>query len=758
MKRCISFGLVLCMLALCFGSCSAIPGDGNFIHTVPERTPLLTAETVREPSGAPEGMELIAQKGFAALYADTATGYFAVEDLRTGVLWHSNPVDRENNEYGETIYKNWLYSQVVLTIINPTTSTLATKNSYIASLKKDGVTVETLEDGLRVSYDFVKEEVGLTVNYRLTEDGFTASVDPATIRETGENQIYNVKILPLFGGQYFGTEGWVMVPDGSGAMIDFDDDRALSTEPYRRKVYGNDPVIPSESKQNFQESVHLPMTGLHTDKGGLLLIADEGAANAYANGMCSRQLTGYSGTYFDFDLRLSQDSIIGDIRSWNYKQVVTYQKGELGCGTSTVRYLLLTGEESTLAGMAGVARKYLLSQRTTPVTTTAQAPVFLKVLMGSREQKSVLGIPVKTVRALTTLEQAAGLAERLEAAGVSGIQMSLQEWGKSLLKGQVTIKLDLHGAFGNEKNLSMLADTLSRKGGQLYLQSALNLYTTGGNGVWKNRSAIRDVNGAVAEQPRYPRDIYYPAIDAPTDRLLNAFVAAEKTAEFGANLQELAGIGADIAELGSILGGDYNVAGLRRQDAAELYASALSDLAEKTALLGSDGANLYALYNLTAVYETPENASEYGVISRSAPFLQLMLRGVMSVGSRPINAEGNYRKQFLTCIATGMAPTYEIIGSMPLSFKGLEVDGYYGADMTIWEPLIKEQYAAYAEVYAATYGAEITAYEWVQENAVCVTYANGTQVLVNFGAEPLQYNETIVEPQDYVLNREGEAQ
>ncbi len=759
MKRSGCLGLLALLLSVCLAACSAVPAGSTFTHTTPERTPILTAETVNAPAGAPEGMERIATKGYVAMYADTATGYFAVEDLRTGTVWHSNPIDRENNEYGETIYKNWLYSQVVLTVINPETSTLATKNSYIASLKKDGVTVTVLEDGLRVTYDFVKEEVGLAVDYRLTEDGFTATVDPSTITETGENQIYNVKILPLFGGQYFGTEGWIMVPDGSGAMIAFDDDRALSMEPYRRKVYGNDPVIPSESKQNFQESLHLPMTGLHTASGGLLLIADEGAANAYANGMCSRQLTGYSGTYFDFDLRISQDSIIGDVRSWNYKQVVTYQKGELGCGVSTVRYVLLTAEESTLAGMAKVARTYLLSRRQTHTTVTAQAPVFLKVLMGSREQKSILGVPVTTVRALTTLEQANGLVERLNKAGVSGIQMSLQEWGKSLLKGKVTTKIDLHSALGNKAELDALAKTLTGKGGRLYLQTALNLYTSGGNGVYKNRSAIRDVNGAVSEQPRYPRDIYYPATNATTDRLLNAFVAAKKAAEFQESLlSSTSGVGMDIAELGSILGGDYAKTGLRRQDAEELYANTLSELAGKAATLGSGGTNLYALYDLVAVYELPENASEYGVISRSVPFLQLTLRGIMPVGGRAINASGNYTQQFLACIATGMAPTYELIADMPQSFKGLEVNGYYGADMATWEPLIAEQYAVYAQVYTATYGAEITAYEWLQTDVVRVVYGNGVEVLVNFSNQAFTYGETTVEAQNFVLNKGGETE
>lgn len=248
--------LSLLLTIVLLTSCSSEVMD-QFSVQAPVRKTILKTDAVPTPSIV-DGMKLITQKGHVALHADCSTGYFAVEDLSSGNIWYSNPQNAEQDAYVEGTYKNWLYSQAVVTLVNPQTGVISTKNSYTSALKKDGVSVIVLDDGIRVQYTFVKENVEFAIEYRLLEDGFLASLNTDSIKETDDNLIYNIKILPMFGAQYFGTDGFILVPDGCGAVMEFDNMSAQGAEPYRRHIYDNDPVISAESQNSFQETLSLP--------------------------------------------------------------------------------------------------------------------------------------------------------------------------------------------------------------------------------------------------------------------------------------------------------------------------------------------------------------------------------------------------------------------------------------------------------------------------------------------------------------------
>lgn len=742
--------LSLLLTIVLLTSCSSEVMD-KFTAQLPVRKTVLKTDAVRTPSLI-EGMKLITQKGHVALHADCSTGYFAVEDLSSENIWYSNPQNAEQDAYAEGTYKNWLYSQAVVTLVNPQTGVINTKNSYTSALKKDGVSVIELDDGIRVQYTFIKENVEFAIEYRLLEDGFLASLNTDSIKETDDNLIYNIKILPMFGAQYFGTDGFILVPDGCGAVMEFDNMSAQGAEPYRRHIYDNDPVIPAESQNSFQETLSLPVLGMSTASGGgLMLIADEGAADAYANGSCSRQISGYNMAWFDFDVRLSQNSVIGDIRSWNYKKVVNYEKGDIVSKTMSVRYLLLNQEQVSLTAMADVLRQYISNERQKGNTVSEKAPLFLNVLCGTKVEKSVLGIPVKTTQVCTTVEDAGALTEQLQQQGISGIQMSLQQWSKSLLNGKITTHVDPISVCGKVDQWEKLAAVLRKDGGALYMASALNFYTNGGNGISKNKDAIRDINGAFAELPRYPRDVYYPSTSDVTDRILNAFDAVDSLSSFSTALNKsIPSAGMELSDLGSVLGGDYGKEGLCRQNTEILFRTQVSKVAEKVSMLGK-ASNLYALYDLDAVYCLAESASEYQGITASVPFLQLTLRGIMDIGSRPINDAGSVQQAFLYCIASGMSPTYRLVYNMPDSWKGTESSDYYAADYKLWQETIVQQYRAYADVYNATRGAVITDYV-IEDNGILRTvYSNGVTTLVNTGSEAITIGNVTVEAMDFIL-------
>ena len=62
------------------------------------------------------------------------------------------------------------------------------------------------------------------------------------IREYGKSKITRIDLLPWFGAGAADEEGYLFIPDGSGALVDFADN-THDAPTYRMPVYGSDPAV-----------------------------------------------------------------------------------------------------------------------------------------------------------------------------------------------------------------------------------------------------------------------------------------------------------------------------------------------------------------------------------------------------------------------------------------------------------------------------------------------------------------------------------
>ena len=230
------------------------------------------------PHAAPEGMELVAQKGFAAMFANLETGHFAIEDMRTGALYYSTPPDADADGTAFGTEKEALQSEILVTDIVESDGLVETKSSYGDSLLKGGIVVNKTENGIQVLYKFMEEKYAIPVEYLLCEDGFRARVLCDKIVEQGTERIYQISVLPFFGAKTVADkDGFLLVPDGSGAVMRFNAQRTEFPS-YTARLYGNDYLTVEDYSGNRQENCLLPFIGLQGQNNGFLAVADNGAA------------------------------------------------------------------------------------------------------------------------------------------------------------------------------------------------------------------------------------------------------------------------------------------------------------------------------------------------------------------------------------------------------------------------------------------------------------------------------------------------
>lgn len=209
---------------------------------------LFPAEETYTPSPSPAGMELMAQKGFLALHADKTTAAIALEDMRDHMMWFSTPTRVEEDTTAKGNAKNEMYSVLTVTDIVSETNTQKTRNSMIGSVKKNGLTLEKLPDGFRATFEFPEYSYTIPMDFILVGDSLKVSVDTSKIIEKGEQRLFSLRILPYFGAQDWETDGYFILPDGSGSLLRFNNGKGRFT--YRSDLYGLDGVVKQDSRDD----------------------------------------------------------------------------------------------------------------------------------------------------------------------------------------------------------------------------------------------------------------------------------------------------------------------------------------------------------------------------------------------------------------------------------------------------------------------------------------------------------------------------
>ncbi len=105
----------------------------------------------------------------------------------------------------------------------------------------------------------------VSIEYRLTEDGFTAEV-PATSVMYDETlyKIVYINVLPYMGTADNREDGYFFFPDGSGSIIDFDEFRNSGIS-VNGKVYGQD-YAKYVLEGLYQKNISMPVFGLVHDE------------------------------------------------------------------------------------------------------------------------------------------------------------------------------------------------------------------------------------------------------------------------------------------------------------------------------------------------------------------------------------------------------------------------------------------------------------------------------------------------------------
>lgn len=629
-----------------------------------------------------------------------------------------------------------------------------------------GYTAEDMEqDSLENGFEAVNEKpwFNIAISYYLEDGCFVAELDPATVEYDTENYyLVDIDLLEYFGAAGPEEEGYLFVPDGSGALITFNNGKT-GVPAYIGYVYGEDKtnLVNQTKKSGIDQSVtvRMPVFGEKNGDSAFFAIVEGGSASADINAATGGRTDSYNHVYAGFGY-LSYGAIsMGDMVGNNSFQM--YSRPEF-TENFKVRYCFLHGEEADYAGMASCYQEYLLEQGVFDKRVESDtAPLYLNFIGAIQKYDSILGIKCRVTQELTTYEQAAEAVGELTNAGVSGIRVEYSGWSSGGLHG---------GAPGAVKTLGCLKTSKMDQKDFLKEMSASGIpvfHTAQLQYVYQDKlfDGYRPESGG----PRYydntvARSYGYLIPNGMKDRekestseLISPYFVESMADTFLKRTKEYGFTGISVESLASDLFSDFSSRRyVGRQQAVEHNTAAMEKLAAGCggALLGSN-ANVYAWQYLSDMKNVPLDSNQAQLIDEVVPFYGMVLHGYRDYAGEPANLSGDMNTTVLKSVEAGAGLSFQFICGDNSLLKNTEFDGLYSVNYEAWKDTAIESWKRVNEATGTLQGLLITGHEKLAEDVTCTTYEDGTRVIVNYGRQEVQYGGKTVGAQDFLVVKEG---
>lgn len=683
----------------------------------------------------------VAENEMLKLYLDEDTATLALCNQQTGYIWWSSPLNANRDTRATNTIVGDLQSSLVLTYANSSSASTNLRSKISAQLK-----YKELQDGIEITYKFNKCGISIPVTYRLKDSYMEASVSCADIAEkkTEDGMIASqLTLLGNFGAGAANEDGCFVIPDGSGALIRFNNGKT-SSKSYSQKVYGRDITAVPTTKPPVTEKVLLPMYGIVKQEDAMAVIITEGDGNATLNASVSEQsLSSFNICGFNFQLRGSDTYYMNG----DYGTVTVFEKGAIKTDTITLRYYPLSGTKASYMGIAETYRNYLLtdggvSRKTEPNDTK----LCLDLYGGTMKSHSVLGVPVTTRTSMTGYREAKEIIEGLNALGVEDMTVTYHNWTDAGIAGKVDYSAKPSRTLGGKSAFQELTSYLEEKEFEFY-PAVNNVTFKTGNGYYTFTDTAIRISNAYSRQTTYTRSFGTQNTNEKTKSLLSPASFMRLYEKLGKQYQKNNLKGVCLGELTTTLWGDYGKENMSRDDTIAAIRTSCASLHDSELSILADGCSAYAFPYVDRITSAPLQSSEFDVFDEDIPLYQIVLHGILPYSGTAINRSADSTEAFLTSVATGCNPSFDMIYAEAPDLKDTEFDQYFYSHYAYWQETAASEYQLAVQALSSVSDKIITEYRKEGDCSVTV-YEDGTEILVNYKEKTFSVNG-----EEYSLNK-----
>lgn len=711
-----------CLLATLAG-CSA---EGTAAIQPAEKTLAgLSPITEEHPSGK------VAENATHELIVDADAATFALKNKATGYSWSSHiPESYYNPEDFSQTQRAGMASMLTL---------------YYSDLKNDSRQLPAVNCTKTVSgipggavFQFVFTQVGITlaVEVTLDEQGLHARIPFESIQEEGKYAVTSVELLPYFGATAANDGGYMVYPDGSGALTYFNQDKIIRDLRAKLSVYSPEQTDIDAIAQNREDGIQplmLPVFGLaRADGNAFVGMIDAGEADSTINLAFPGLLVDLYriGTEFKYRKRYAYETAEGE-------EIITIDKAIIrqDCG---ITFVPLDGEDADYSGMAAACRRWLLDTgRMVPVSSGDQMPLALDLFMGILEERMIFNQYI----GMTTFDQARAILEGLREAGADHMVVTLVGSGG---KGYgVYTDRSIASDLGGKGGLKKLAAYAGECGIPLLLEQDYLQAVEGQSGFSKRSDVLYKPNGVIITDAKMTRYLLTPQ------------VSAAQFVRDAAGWKKLGISGVRFAGMGRTVYANSAVSQILDRSQTAGYWQGILDYSRKELGFSAvQGGGQYVLRSADMLTDIPMTGSGYPYTDAYIPFYQMVVHGSIPYTGEAFNSFYDKQQQKLKAMEYGVLPYYELTYQDTALLRNTDYSDLFTSRYEDWRNEATAVYQEFSEALDGIWKAAMIRHERITDTLVRVTYDNGAVLLLNYDeAAPAQVDGVEILPLDYKVIR-----
>lgn len=586
--------------------------------------------------------------------------------------------------------------------------------------------------------------------YRLDGADLIVEIPYSEIRYRSEYPITYVAPLPMFAAAGSDAEGYMLLPEGGGALIRYNNGK-LSQNAYYANLYGWDYGVerkeaPSETRNAF------PVFGATADDAAYLCFMEGAASYGGINADIAGRYNSYNTIYANYNvLHAAQYNV-----SNKTAQLVYIYEKQIPDDCVRQRYRFFPTTDYT--ALANAYGDYLRQTHAelAQAESSENTPVNVELIGAINKNVVKFGIPVDSVVPTTTFAQARKIVDELSDAGVAGLNVRMTGWMNGGVQQKVLTSVHVLGELGGEGEMkSLISEARLRDVNLAFDGITCFAYNSGiMNGFIPFSHAARF---ATREQVQlYPYSIvtYQQAKWRDPFYLTRPSYAKANASKLIAKLKGLNSAGIAFRDIGSLLSADYYPRDLvTREMVKNMHIETMKEAAEAGMRVTVKEGNDYAVPYADLITDMNLTGQPYAIIDERIPFYQIALHGMKDYTGQAINLAGDYQTQLLECAEYGAGLNFTFMAEDTRVLQDSVYSNYTSSGYGFWKEQVIPMIQRYQGETAGLNRIRITGHDRLAEEVTVTAYEDGTKVYVNYGSTEFSDGKLTVPARDYLIER-----
>ena len=589
-----------------------------------------------------------------------------------------------------------------------------------------------------LSLGFTQVEFSFRLEVTLTEEGIKAHIPYESIIEGNPEiiQISSLIIFPGLGATHMDDiPGYMVIPDGVGTLIRYEDKQGRFITPFEERFYGLNAGVSSARASVTSYPLSMPIYGaVHgVHQNAFIAMIESGDLNArllaFPNGASN---VPYNLIFTKFDYRQTYRQSFTSDGSGGGQRI-----HQSGYDDITVRFDFLDNSQASYVGMALHYQNYLveLGHLSRLMHDNDHIPIHLQYLMAD-SKKQFIG---RSLVEMTSVSDVQTIYDYFMDQGLIHQRVALMGWNRGGYSGHLPSALNFENRLGSDRDFINLIEAIQADNRVLLLNNYV--YATNATRRVSYRNDVaQGVNRFKLES--HCSDCVY------TERYILYPEAVERLTL--ADLKDYQDLGVEVLfeRLGSMLYSYHRRTPYTRTDTHGYFDNIMQ---EYQGIGQYYYPNAYAYQYVQDFYQAPLYNSQLNYFDDLVPFLPIVMSGHIELFSQFLNFNSLGRTQTLMLIDFNMNPAFMLTKERSSNLSGTDIERFYATQFEMWNETIVEEYHYINDALKHVINATIEDRVVLDLGVVKVSYSNGVDIYINYSNQTFSDQTVTVLPLDYVV-------